>query len=169
MTLARTWRKDHLVEMKMLRVLKRSLGIGLLILVSMIHAACEPTNQLDKGDELPSSMKGYELYSWLDEEDESWQYTLITGTNRLKTVEEISSLQNELAESEWVKITVTGTEQLEALLMRLPPGSNLSWDLGRLAQGQDLEEQIFEYPDAIVVESIRDLCRQQKINLHLSQ
>ena len=34
-------------------------------------------------------MKGYELYSWKVGTD--WNYTLITGTNRPKTFEEVSA------------------------------------------------------------------------------
>jgi hypothetical protein len=36
---------------------------------------------------LPGSMKGYELYSWQDKD--GWHFTLITGTDRSKTLEEI--------------------------------------------------------------------------------
>ena len=41
---------------------------------------------------LPHSFKGYELYSW--QQDNQWNYTLITGTNRDKTVEEIITGNN---------------------------------------------------------------------------
>ncbi len=34
-------------------------------------------------------MKGYEIYSW--QEDEEWVFKLITGTNRQKTIDEIMS------------------------------------------------------------------------------
>ena len=41
---------------------------------------------------IPHSMKGYELYSW--PEDSQWHFTLITGTNRDKTLEEVISNAN---------------------------------------------------------------------------
>jgi len=53
-------------------------------------------------DELPHSMKGYELYSWL--EDGQWHFTLITGTNRNKTVEEIGSREDVISETGWVRV-----------------------------------------------------------------
>ena len=146
---------------------KSAYGLGLL-LVSIIVAACEPDNQSVGVDALPSSMKGYELYSWFDEDDGDWQYTLITGTNRTKTIEEITTPRNEVTESEWVKITVTGTDQLKALLKRLPAGSHLGWDRGGWVEGQDPEEPLLKYPDELVIEFVRDLCRQENIELHLS-
>jgi hypothetical protein len=47
--------------------------------------------------ELPHSMKGYELYSW--SEDSQWHFTLITGTNRNKTLEEIISNEDFISEA----------------------------------------------------------------------
>jgi hypothetical protein len=118
---------------------------------------------------LPSSMKGYELYSWTDEEGDSWHFTLITGTNRLKTVEEITADEDLVTHSEWLKITVTGTEDLKALLERLPPGTELTW------RGQDWpgnEQQAATnvlLPKSRLIEEIRNHCRQLEIQLHVSQ
>ena len=118
---------------------------------------------------LPSSMKGYELYSWYDEEGGSWRYTLITGTNRLKTVEEITADKNQVTQSEWVKITAGGTEALKALLKRLPPGTELFWlDDERLEGAHELTANI-ALPEASVVETIENHCRQLDIQLHTSQ
>jgi hypothetical protein len=47
---------------------------------------------------LPHSMKGYELYSW--SQDGEWHFTLITGTNRNKTLEEIISPSNTVTADE---------------------------------------------------------------------
>jgi hypothetical protein len=58
------------------------------------------------GDELPHSAKGYELYSW--QEDSQWHFTLITGTNRNKTLEEVISDVNIVSEDGWVQIHVVG-------------------------------------------------------------
>jgi hypothetical protein len=118
---------------------------------------------------LPSSMKGYELYSWHDEEGDSWRYTLITGTNRLKTVEEIMAEENQVTESEWVKITASGTEALKALLRRLPPGTELSWLDGERLEGARELIAIVMLPEAGVVEAIENHCRQLDIQLHVSQ
>ena len=48
-------------------------------------------------DKLPHSVKGYELYSW--EENGQWHYTFITGTNRVKTMKEITSGEDFISKS----------------------------------------------------------------------
>lgn len=118
---------------------------------------------------LPRSMKGYELYSWHDEGGDSWRFTLITGTNRLKTGEEIIAEENQVTQSEWVKITADGMEALTALLKRLPPGTELFWlDDERLEGVGELTASI-TLPEANVVETVDKHCRQLDIQLHASQ
>ena len=77
---------------------------------------------------LPHSMKGYELYSW--EENGQWHFTLTTGTNRLKSVGEITSGENVVTEDGWVKISVTGIDDIKNVLNGLPQGEEVSW-IGR--------------------------------------
>lgn len=85
------------------------------------------TAPIDNAKPLPSSMKGYEIYCWYDEEQDSWHYTLITGTNRLKTYKEITTEEDTITCGGWVKITVTGKDALKALLARLPEGQEVIW------------------------------------------
>ena len=118
---------------------------------------------------LPPSMKGYELYSWYDEEGDSWHYTLITGTNRLKTIEEITARENKVTSSEWVKITVTGTEGLKALLDRLPPGTELTWRGEDWLESEGQATVNVMLPDSNVLEVIQNHCRQLEIRLYLNQ
>jgi hypothetical protein len=73
---------------------------------------------------LPRSFKGYELYSWRS--GGTWYFTLITGTNRLKTLAEITSPEN-VEEGDWVKITAVGVPALKSVLARLPAGTQISW------------------------------------------
>jgi hypothetical protein len=54
---------------------------------------------------LPHSFKGYELYSW--HQDNQWNFTLISGTDRDKTVQEIISGNNTVTEDGWVNIHVS--------------------------------------------------------------
>lgn len=118
---------------------------------------------------LPSSMKGYELYSWYDETGKSWRYTLITGTNRLKKVEEIMAEGNQITQSEWVKMTATGTDELIALLERLPPGTELFWGGGDRLEGEHEATANITLPSSSVVEEIQNHCRQLEIQLRVSQ
>jgi len=84
-------------------------------------------------DKLPHSMKGYELYSW--PEDSQWHFTLITGTNRNKTLEEIISNVNIISEDGWVQIHVVGVEAIKTVLSRLPQNEEILW-LARLRSEQ---------------------------------
>jgi hypothetical protein len=63
-------------------------------------------------------MKVYELYSW--EEVSQWHFTLITGTNRTKTMEEITSKEDYVSESGWVNIHVICVDAIKDVLTRLP-------------------------------------------------
>lgn len=76
-------------------------------------------------DRLPHSMKGYELYSW--EENGQWHYTVITGTNRVKTMEEITSEEDFVSEIGWVSIHVVGVDAIKDVLSRLPRGESVFW------------------------------------------
>ena len=84
-------------------------------------------------NELPYSMKGYELYSW--PEDSQWHFTLITGTNRNKTLEEIISNANIISEDGWVHIHVVGVDAIKTVLSRLPQNEEILW-LARLRSEQ---------------------------------
>jgi hypothetical protein len=84
-------------------------------------------------DKLPHSMKGYELYSW--PEDSQWHFTLITGTNRNKTLEEIVSSANIISEDGWVQIHVVGVDAIKTVLSRLPQNEFILW-LARLRSEQ---------------------------------
>jgi hypothetical protein len=75
--------------------------------------------------ELPHSMKGYELYSWLD--DSQWHFTLITGTNRNKTLEEIISNEDIISEAGWVQIHVIGVDAIKTVLSKLPQNEFIIW------------------------------------------
>jgi hypothetical protein len=71
---------------------------------------------------LPGSLKGYELYAW--EERGTLRFMLITGTNRLKTLEELRVEGSGIERDDgWVAISGSGLPSLEALLSRVPKGT----------------------------------------------
>jgi hypothetical protein len=74
-------------------------------------------------EKLPRSFKGYELYSWL--EDGQWHFTLISGTNRTKTIEEITSKEDFISETGWVKIHSVGVDAIKDVLSRLPQNESV--------------------------------------------
>jgi len=111
--------------------------------------------------QLPTSMKGYELYSW--QVEKVWNFTLITGTNRNKTLEEVMSKVDVQTQDGWVKITVAGTDNLQALLARLPKAENVYWMDDFLAPG------ILAKPPAEMIDTIQQYCRQIGVNLFVSR
>jgi len=105
-------------------------------------------------DRLPHSMKGYELYSW--EEDSQWHFTLITGTNRTKTMEEITSKEYFISESGWVKIHVEGIDAIKDVLSRLPQTESIVW-CDELHIGQTTELNInIQLPPEQITDAIKE-------------
>jgi hypothetical protein len=66
------------------------------------------------------SMKGWELYSWQMQGE--WHFSLVVGTNRLKTFEEISSPE----------VSVEGIEALKMELDKLARGEQVFWLVQRV-------------------------------------
>lgn len=114
-------------------------------------------------DPLPASLKGYELMSWQVGED--WNFTLVTGTNREKTFEELMQPDSEVTDSGFVKITVSGVDQIKRVLAMLPADSQVFWG------GMDLSGQVpegtvyFSYPPQATMDEIADFCAENQINL----
>jgi len=114
-------------------------------------------------DELPHSMKGYELYSW--SEDGQWHFTLITGTNRNKTVEEISSGEDVISETGWVRVQVIGVNAIRAVLSKLPQGEEIVW-LARPRSEQTPPGDIdFMFPPEQIIDSIKEHAEQSGLDL----
>jgi hypothetical protein len=117
---------------------------------------------------LPHSAKGYELYSWPAGDGKEWQYVLITGTNRLKTYEEIVSAENAVSEIGWVRVSATATEGLKGLLSQLPDGESVTWI------GEEWMEQMgvpggnIQLPDNEVIDEIERYCRQEGVELSVA-
>lgn len=73
--------------------------------------------------------KGAELYSWRD--DGHWRFSLLVGTNRSKSIDEIRAPATTLA----------GMDELRANLARLAPGETVSW-FGPQMPGELMEDEI---------------------------
>ena len=101
-------------------------------------------------------MKGYELYSW--EEDNQWHFTLITGTNRTKTMEEITSNEDYISETGWVRIQVVGADAIKDVLSRLPQSESIFW-CDELHIGQTTETDL-ELPPEQITDTIREYAEQ---------
>ena len=91
------------------------------------------------------SMKGYELYSW--QMQGAWYFSLVVGTNRLKTFEEVSSPE----------VRMQGIEALKRKLHTLAGGEQVFW-LGQRVPGMD-------WPSDEMVDAIHAYCVERDIQL----
>jgi hypothetical protein len=109
-------------------------------------------------NELPPSMKGYELYSW--PEDGQWHFTLITGTNRNKTLEEIISNEDFISEAGWVQVHVIGVDAIKTVLSKLPQGESVTWLAGLRAEETPQGAVNITLPPGPTVDAIREYAGQ---------
>jgi hypothetical protein len=108
--------------------------------------------------QLLRSMKGYELYSW--SQDGQWHFTLITGTDRNKTPEEIVSGEDFISEAGWVNVHVVGLDAIKAVLSKLPPKESVIW-LSNLRSDQSPQAAVnFALPPTPVIDTIKDHAHQ---------
>ncbi len=107
---------------------------------------------------LERSLKGWELYSW--QNGNEYNYSLLIGTNRLKTYEEVIS--NE--------ITVFGIDSLKLLLAKLPEGEYIFW-IGKSWLSSIWKENYknLSLPDEKTVNEIKSYCIQKKLQLVISE
>ena len=147
---------------------------GLLFIAAFVVAGCgqllqaraEPTAW---DSPLPHSGKGYELYSWPAEEGNEWRFTLMTGTNRLKSYEEIVSAEDVVSESGWVKVSVSGREDLKTVLGQLPRGEMVTWVSEEWLEQVGAPAENILLPDKDMVEAIENHCHQLGITLAIAE
>ena len=77
-------------------------------------SGCGPASQPTPSP-FAESMKGYELYSWQD--GGQWRFSLLVGTNREKTLEEIKSAD----------VILSGVDELTSTLKNIPSGQYITW------------------------------------------
>jgi hypothetical protein len=106
-------------------------------------------------DVLPHSMKGYELYSW--QEGEIWHFTLVTGTNRNKTLEEITSTINMV--KGWVSVHIIGNEALKSVVNKLPEGEFVFWSSGMGVTNTYQSQINLVLPDESIIDDICDYAK----------
>jgi len=113
--------------------------------------------------QLPHSMSGYELYSWM--EDGQWRFTLMTGTDRDKTLVEIISREDFISEAGWEEIHVLGIDGLKVVFNKLPKGEEVYWLARPRAVEQVPENIIFGLPSGQDNITIKKYATQYGVNL----
>jgi hypothetical protein len=142
-------------------IMSRRLKVALQIFILLILAGCIPAKpQIGINTPMPESMKGYELYSW--NREGIWKFKLITGTNRNKSMEEITSTEMTISEDGWVNYFITGNDGLFMLLEQLPRKSFLIWNPIYNPGGN---ENLFIYPDEETINKAREICRKKEIEI----
>ena len=84
------------------------------VLLGSLLSGCGAASQ-QTTTSFPESMKGYELYSW--QEGGQWKFSVLVGTNRQKTLEEIKSTD----------VVLSGVDALTSTLEKIPAGQYITW------------------------------------------
>lgn len=119
-----------------------SFTILLALIMSGCGTAVEPTPT-----QLAESMKGYELYSWQD--GNLWEFSLLVGTNREKSLDEIKSPDSVLL----------GMDALTSTLRRVPPGQYVTW----------LSGETLSFPPGNIIKQVEDICKDQGLILNIAK
>lgn len=131
-------------------MLRRQMMAGFAALLILVTANGQVPQQ---------SMKGYELYSW--KVKGKWHYSLLVGTNRTKTYDEIISRNAERI----------GSEALEGELKKIPRGEEVFWmgdapvGAKRSATSKGLD---LKHPSRKRIERIKAICESLGIKLKLA-
>jgi hypothetical protein len=129
-------------------MLRRSILASLIILIAFAALAQTPQ----------PAMKGYELYSW--KRDGNWYFSIVEGTNRRKSYEEVTS----------DKIILKGMSGLKAQLDKLPKGSEVIWATGidpTVIKSANGKTPKLELPSGKRVRKVKKYCDKIGIKLTL--
>jgi hypothetical protein len=126
----------------------------LFVVVILLLVTVLPACSTAPAAPLPHSMKGYEVYSW--QEAGEWHFTLITGTNRNKSLEEITTDENTESADGWVDIHAVGVDGAKAMLARVPAGEWVSWNAQQFVIPNEAIETKLVFPPDDIVTEIKD-------------
>jgi len=142
-----------------------------IIVVSLIVSACNPSVSTPSpsaivATPLPHSTKGYELYSW--QENNQWYFTLITGTNRVKSLEEIISNENTVTSDSWVRISVQGVDSIQNVLNGLPQHEEIFWASKQWLKQAQIQADQITLPPQEIIDVVQEYCKQLGLDLHVN-
>ena len=126
--------------MKTIQSLLFTIPLGLLL--SACGIATQPA-----ATQLAESMKGYELYSWYD--GSQWNFSLLVGTNREKSLSEIKSSD----------VVLHGMDALKSTLEKIPAGQYVIW----------LSKETLSFPPDKIVKQIEEICKDKGLILTLAK
>jgi hypothetical protein len=127
---------------------------GLLILGTFTITGCSKDEAMDSEhlEPLLTNMKGWELYSWPYGTD--WNYSILPGTNRLKSYNEV------------ISVPIFDLESLKESLDKLRENEKISW------RGREWLKSCWMtgyhdlcLPDEKTIEEVRKHCEKRKLEL----
>ena len=117
----------------------------------------EITPTVNTANKIEHSTSGWELYSWKIEHH--WKYSILIGTSRIKTYEEVTSS----------KMMVTGELKLKEILRLLPEGEQVTWiGKGWLERCWQGNYNNLELPPDMIIEEMRQYCKEINIILYVT-
>jgi hypothetical protein len=134
------------------------------ILTSMVIILCfglpSIAEQTSPAKPSAQSMKGWELYSW--ETPKGFRYSLLPGTNRIKSCEEIKGTKDtRLLKSRLVTANLE-LRQVSKLLRSLKSGEYVTWR--EWPEGCDLA-----HPPKEALSELSALCKERALNLSVPE
>ena len=97
---------------------------------------------------------------------DTWNFTLITGTNRNKNFEELMSPNSEVTEAGLIKITVSGVDQIKKIINLLPANTDILW-VGIFYDVQVSDDTVyFSHPPKAIIDDLVEYCDDQNIHLN---
>ena len=126
--------------MKTIQTLLFAILLG--ILLSGCGTAVQPA-----ATQLAESMKGYELYSWQD--GSQWKFSLLVGTNREKTLDEIKSTDTVLL----------GVDALKSVLEKILSGQYVTWS----------SKDTLSFPPDDIIKQVEQICKEKGLKLNITK
>ena len=108
------------------------------------------SSQAQRGEQI--AFKGMELYSWQNE-DSGWQFSILEGTNRNKTLEEVQAMPLDL-------------QGVKNAIAKMAVGELLFWtnSVYDTSSGQTLH---LPFPPGTVVDELKEFAREKQVELYV--
>src|SRR5262245_38416198 len=116
-----------------------------VILLGVLLSGCGTSPQ-QVATPLGESVKGYELYSW--HEGNQWKFSLLVGTNREKTLDEIKSSG----------VVLSSVDELQSKLEEIPVGQYVTWS----------SKESLSFPPDDIIQQIEQTCKDKGLILTIA-
>jgi len=132
----------------------------LILLILLLGLSCSgPADSSPDGDTEPARntkpmFKGVELYSWKDAKSGEWLFSLLPGTNRMKTYKEVTD----------PLLAIKGTEALKKNLSKLAVGEQVLW-FNTIDKMQPVGVPRLSFPPEQMMNELFDYCRPLGVQL----